>query len=183
MRILQLLALAVVLPAIFAACNSTSPSTTQTDLGGPYTLDEFTKNSAYFAWYQTGYDAYPTAGTETEFNNAVARIAAVMNANESSYSMVMVTKPNCGCQHTQTQMPRVMKTLDQAGFLQENIDIYITDTRLAGIDDIKNTYSIESSEEVPTFIILRDDTEIGRIEQGPNAESTVEDDLANIFES
>lgn len=182
MRILQLLALTVVIPALFAACDST-PATVQTDLGGPYSIDEFTQNSGYYSWYKTGYDAYPPVETQADFDAAVARIAAVLNAGENTYSMIMVTKPNCGCQHTQREMPRVMKTLDMAGFPQENIDIYITDTRLAGIDDIKTTYNLQTSEEVPTFIILRDGTEIGRIEQSAGAESSMEKDLANIFES
>lgn len=181
MRILQVLALALVLPALFTACNSGTPSTVQTDLGGPYSIDEFTANSGYYSWYKTGYDAYPAAESKDSFDTAVAQIAAALNAGEGTYSMIMVTKPNCGCQHTQREMPRVMKTLETAGFSKENVDIYITDTRLAGIDDIKTKYNIQTSEEVPTFIILRDDVEIGRIEQGPSAESTIAKDLAAIF--
>ncbi len=181
MRTLQHLAFVLLATTLFAACSD-SPTTTTTQLGGPLTVDEFTQNTAY-VWYQTGYEAYPTAENQQSFQEAVNRIKAAMNGGENEYSMLMVLKPNCGCQHTQTEMPRVMKTLDMAGFPRQNIEIYLTDTRLAGIDDIKAQHNISSSDDVPTFIIFRNDTEIGRIEQQPAGGSTVENDLASIFES
>lgn len=181
MRTLQHLAFVLLATTLFAACSD-SPTTTTTQLGGPLTVDEFTQNTAY-VWYQTGYEAYPTAENQQSFQDAVNRIKAAMNGGENEYSMLMVLKPNCGCQHTQTEMPRVMKTLDMAGFPRQNIEIYLTDTRLAGIDDIKAQHNISSSDDVPTFIIFRNDTEIGRIEQQPASGSTVENDLASIFES
>lgn len=179
MRTVHLLALALLAAATFAACSD-SPTTTTTQLGGPITIEKFQENAAY-VWYQTGYDAYPEAGQEAAFNTAVNTIKAALSNEANNYEVLMVLKPNCSCQHTQTQMPRVMKTLDQAGFPHEDIELYLTDTRLAGIDDIKTMYGIDDSDQVPTFIVLRNGQELGRIEQGPASGSTIENELAQIF--
>lgn len=180
MRYFHLLFLSVMAAATFAACGG-NPSTVQTDLGGPYTIGEFTENSAYYSWYKTGYDAYPDAANQARFDAAVAQISAELSKGEHTYEVVMVTKPNCGCQHTQREMPRVMKTLVTAGLPESNVDIFITDTRLAGIDSIKTLYNIVSSEQVPAFIIIRDGQDIGRVVQEPTEGKAVEEDLAAIF--
>ena len=147
------------------------------------TVSEFTQNSAYDSWFTPGYDAYPPAEDTAGFRAGVNRINAVINGTESNYSIVMVLKPNCGCQHTQTEFPRLVKTLDAAGFPRENMQVYVTDSRIAGIDEIKAKYNLTSTDQLPAFIVLRNDTEIGRIEQEPSSNSTVESDLAAIFES
>lgn len=159
---------------VLASCTNTPTSTTTVDLGQT-TLDDFLKNTAYRSWYETGYNAYPTAAEQQRFDSAVAIIRSNF---DSTHSVVMAIKPNCGCQNTQLWMPRVMRTLDAAGVPHERIGIFITDTRLAGIDSIKTKYTIV---DAPTFIVLRNDAEKGRIEVAPLVDQSVEEALAGFF--
>ncbi|MGE3801912.1 MAG: hypothetical protein AB7H80_12905, partial [Candidatus Kapaibacterium sp.] len=168
----------VVLPLLMSACTIT-PVDPTVNLGQT-TLDEFFKNTFYMSWYEPGYNAYPSEDVDG-FNSAVTRIAAQLNAGEGNYKMIMVLKPNCGCQHTQREMPRVMKTLDQAGFSRDNIELWLTDSPLSGIDEIKSLYNIDVA---PTFLLLQGDSELGRIEEveDDTPGSTISTELANLFE-
>ncbi|MCE2503528.1 MAG: hypothetical protein J4G05_05685 [Chlorobi bacterium] len=167
----------VVLPLLMSGCTN-SPTEPTVNLGKT-TLGEFLQNPSYSAWYEPGYRAYPTEDSAA-FHHAVNRIADQINAGEGSYKMVMVVKPNCSCQHTQREMPRVMKTLDRARFLHENIEVWITDSPLNGIDEIKDLYRIGVA---PTFLLLKDNTELGRIEvEDTTSGVEISTELANIFE-
>ena len=112
---------AVVLPLLMSACTN-DPTAPTVNLG-KIALEDFFLNPGYMVWYEPGYNAYPTEDV-AGFNDAVNRIKTRIDAGEGSYKMIMVTKPNCGCQHTQREMPRVMKTLDQAGFAREDIEVW-----------------------------------------------------------
>ena len=148
----------LLIPFLIGACseNSVAPTVNL----GKTSLSEFLTNPGYQSWYTPGYEAYPLAEDQTEFQTAVANLSAAIAGEEPNFRVAMVIKPNCGCQHTQREMPRIMKTLDQAGFPQANVDVWITDTRLAGISEIKDAYGIA---EAPTFLILKNDVEIGRV--------------------
>ncbi len=172
----SLFALSLALFALLAAsCTDSPTSTTSIDLGQT-TLDNFLKNSAYRSWYETGYNAYPAASEKARFDSAVAIIQS--NFDPATHTVVMAVKPNCGCQNTQLWMPRVMRTLEAAGVPLDHIGIFITDSRLAGIDSIKAKYTIR---DAPTFIVLKSDIEKGRIEVAPLADQAVEQALASFF--
>ncbi|MCB0711979.1 MAG: hypothetical protein KDD67_06585 [Ignavibacteriae bacterium] len=174
----HLTAALVVLPLVISACTNT-PVDPTVNLGQT-TFDEFFKNTFYMSWYEPGYAVYPSEDVDG-FNSAVAKIASHLNAGgEGNYKMVMVLKPNCGCQHTQREMPRVMKTLDQAGFSRDNIELWLTDSPLNGIDEIKSLYNIDVA---PTFLLLQGDSELGRIEvEDDTPGSTISIELANLFD-
>lgn len=170
-----LFALSLLATALFiASCTDSPTTTTNVDLGRT-TLDDFLKNTAYRSWYETGYNAYPTPAEQPRFDSAVAIIRSNF---DSTHSIVMAIKPNCGCQNTQLWMPRVMRTLDAAGVPHDRVGIFVTDTRLAGIDSIKTKYTIV---DAPTFIVLRNDVEKGRIEVAPPVDQAVEQTLASFF--
>lgn len=153
-----------------------APTTTTTAPLGQITMDEFMGNSSYQVWYQTGYNAYPDAGNTASFDSAVAIIRA--NFDSTQHSVVMAVKPNCGCQTTQLWMPRVMRALDAAGVPHSRINIYLTDNRLAGIDSVKNQYSIVVA---PSFVVVKNGIAKGRINEAPPASRTVEQELADAF--
>ncbi len=149
----------LVLPFVLVACSENTVAPT-VDLGET-TLDEFLENPGYQSWYTPGYEAYPSSIDQAAFQTAVDQISARLAAEEGNYSAILVIKPNCGCQHTQREMPRVMKTLDAAGLPHDRVEVWLTDTRLAGIDEIKDAYGIDIA---PTFLIVKDGVETGRIE-------------------
>ena len=162
---------------MLASCNDTPTSTTPTNYGKT-TVDEFLKNTAYAAWYQTGYESYPMAEGKASFDNFVSTIKS--SFDPAQHMVVMVVKPNCGCQTTQTWMPKVMKTLDAAGVPHENVIIYVTDARLTGVDqDAKTKYNIT---EAPMFIVTKGSTVEGAIMPSLVAnQPPVEVDLASFF--
>lgn len=157
MKRLILLLLAV--PFILGACtdNTVAPTVTL----GETSIDEFLENPGYLSWYTPGYEAYPQSADQAVFDAAVDQISARLSVEEAEYRAILVVKPNCSCQHTQREMPRVMKTLDAAGLPHSQVEVWLTDTRLAGIDEIKDAYGIDIA---PTFLITRDGVEVGRIE-------------------
>jgi hypothetical protein len=168
-------ALLCLLVCFMVGCSDTPASTTTVNLGR-VTLAEFRSNTVYNAWYTTGYDGYPDAAAQPAFDANVAKIRSVLDS--SQHKVVMAIKPSCGCQDTQREMPRVMKTLDAAGFPQSNVEIYVTDARLAGIDDAKATYGIN---DAPTFIVLKNGKELGRIVEAPALGKTIDQELADLF--
>jgi len=182
MNILRTSSIATIAVALLFGLSSCSENTVQPTVTlGKTTLSEFLTNAGYAAWYNVGYDAFPATADDAAFDAAVSRISARLNAGEGDYTMLLVVKPTCGCEHTQSEMPKVMKTLDEAGFNHDNIEVWITDRPLNGIDDIKDVYQITAA---PTFLLVKDDVEMGRIvveEISVGAE--ISTSLADIFES
>jgi hypothetical protein len=170
---LCLLALTVV------ACEDTPTTTPDTQLG-KITVDEFLAEPRYSVWFSSGYDAYPAASPQSQALFA-DKVAAIRSSFDSSrHSILMIVKPTCSCQKTQQTMPQVLKVLDAAGVPHSKIDIWITDSRLAGFDEIKATHQ-PAITDAPTFIVMKDGVEKGRIEDNPETGVTVEEMLAPYF--
>lgn len=174
MNRISAIALVALIAAVVGACSD-APTTSTVTLGKT-TLDEFFANDAWNSWFQTNYSSYPESSEQVAFNQHVADLAA--SIDPAAHRVVMVTKPSCGCVGTKLYMPRVMKALDEAGFPRANYDLYITDARLAGIDEVKAKYNIG---DAPTFIILKNDVEKGRIALEPSPGMRIEQELAQIF--
>jgi hypothetical protein len=173
MRSLSLFAF-LALAIMVNACTDTPTSTVNTTLGET-TIEAIKANTGY-VWYQTGYDAYPDANSQTAFQQQVDLIKA--NLDTANHSVIMVIKPTCSCQKTQIYFPQAMKALDAAGFPHDRIKIYITDARMAGIDDIKTKYNVSAA---PTFIVLKNDVDKGRLVEDPATGKSVEQTLADAF--
>lgn len=175
MRTLATFALCA-LSLLIASCTDSPTATTDTGLGVT-TIDDMQKNAAYRSWYETGYSAYPEASGQAVFTTSVDAIRNAFDPNV--HSVVMAIKPNCGCQTTQLWMPRVMKALDAAGIPHDKLTIYVTDSRLNGIDAaVKSKFEIT---EAPTFIVVKNDAVAGRINTTPPVGKTVEQVLAEAF--
>jgi hypothetical protein len=174
----------MILPVAFAlmltlsACNDSPTATTSTALG-PTTIEEIRANTGYATWYETGYASYPdpdNAAQVAEFNQSVATIRA--NMDSTTHRVVMVIKPTCSCQKTQLYFPRAIKTLDAAGFPRENVEIWVTDAHMNGIDSLKTALGVTVA---PSFIVLKDGVKKGSMEDEPAKFSTVDKDLATFF--
>ncbi|MBL7987904.1 MAG: hypothetical protein JNJ94_07580 [Chlorobi bacterium] len=161
------------LALLASACSDTTSATT--DELGKTTVEEVQANSAY-AWFQVGYDAYPTSAGKAIFDSSVAKIKA--SFDPAKHSITMAVKLNCGCTETQNTFPQIMKTLDAAGIPRSNVSIYATDTRLNGIDSIKAAYNINVA---PVYLVLKGGNVKGRIIKAPTTGKTVDQDLAEFF--
>jgi hypothetical protein len=175
-----LLLLSLCLLALTVAACEDAPTTTADQRLGKMTVEQFRTDPGYSIWFDQGYDAYPgtDAAATARFDDKVAAIRSAFDA--SRHQVIMVVKPTCSCQKTQQTMPQVLKTLDAAGIPHANIDIWITDARMAGIDEIKNTHQ-PTIIDAPTFIVVKDGVEKGRIQDTPESGTTVEEMLAPFF--
>lgn len=177
MRTLLTLALCAA-ALVFVSCDE-SPTSSQTITIGETTIEKMLTQPGYRAWYDPGYSAYPDAASQRVFDSSVAVIRAAFTPGV--HKVVMAIKPNCGCQTTQLWMPRVMKTLDAAGIPHENLEIFVTDTRLTGIDTLERKYSYDI-KAAPVFLVVRGTSvmaTVDPIELAPNR--TIEQDLAAGF--
>lgn len=179
MRTSLFLLSACLLALTVAACED-APTTTADERLGKMTVDQFRADPGYSIWFDQGYDAYPgnEAGAQVRFDEKVAAIRGAFDA--SRHTVIMVVKPSCSCQKTQQTMPQVLKTLDAAGIPHANMEVWITDARMSGIDAIKTTHQ-PAITDAPTFIVTKDGVEKGRIQDTPESGTTVEEILAPFF--
>ncbi|HVZ39291.1 MAG TPA: hypothetical protein VHI13_08450 [Candidatus Kapabacteria bacterium] len=139
------------LALVIAGCNDSPTSTTVTKIGTS-SIEEIQAVPAYKAWFDIGYNGYPLAVDSSAFDAAVSTIKAEFNPDE--HMVVMVVKPNCGCQITQVWMPRVAKTLDAAGIPHANVLVFVTDSRLTGVDTLNTRFNTKITT-APVFMIVR----------------------------
>jgi len=79
------------------------------------------------------------------------------------------------CSDSQREVPRFYKVLNEAGYNDKRVKVIAVDkTKAAIVVDISNL----NIEKVPTFIIYKDDVEIGRIIETPK--KSLEKDLWKI---
>jgi thiol-disulfide isomerase/thioredoxin len=117
-------------------------------------------------WYKKGYDAYQP-------EQEVITKLEMINKDPISIEIVMGT----WCPDSRREVPRFMKILDLWNFNSENVT-------LIGVDNAKvapiGGYEELEIERVPTFIILENKVEIGRIIENPVA--SLEQDMLGILE-
>ncbi len=79
------------------------------------------------------------------------------------------------CSDSRREVPRMLKILDTIGFRQDSLTLIFVDRTKSGLNNETNGLNIE---RVPTFIIYKNEKEIGRIIETP--EETLEKDLLKI---
>lgn len=123
----------------------------------------------YAAWYTTNFSAYKP-------NRSV--VEQLKKKNLSKYSMKIFFGSWCG--DSQRELPKMMKVLEQLSFPDNSV-------ALIGVDNASPVYKQSPQREeagqhiyrVPTFIIYKGETEIGRIVESPV--ETIERDLLKII--
>jgi len=80
------------------------------------------------------------------------------------------------CGDSMRDLPRFLKIADEAGFPPAKIQLYSLDRTKKSPDGLTDRYGIQY---VPTFIVLKDDAEVGRITEFPQV--SVEADLLTIL--
>lgn len=100
--------------------------------------------------------------------------AAAIGKLQENIHYVIVAGTWCG--DSKREMPRMFKIFDSAGISDADITLYGVDRTKRSDDGMTEKYAIR---RVPTFIVLRDGREIGRIVESPAA--SLEEDLAEIL--
>ncbi len=118
----------------------------------------------YGAYFRSQYDIYKPA--ELYISKLENKI------DEYEITVVLGT----WCTDSQREVPRFYKILDEAGYNTKRV-------KVIGVDKDKQAIVVDISnmniQKVPTFIIYRDNSEVGRIIETPK--KTLERDLWNII--
>ncbi|HOW10674.1 MAG: thioredoxin family protein [Bacteroidales bacterium] len=116
-------------------------------------------------WYLKGFESYSPAG------DAIEKLKGI-NQDDLTIKIVLGT----WCPDSRREVPRFMKVLEQWGFPSGKVTFI-------GVDISKNApvggYEELGIERVPTFIIMKNKIETGRIIENPV--TSLEQDMLNIL--
>ena len=112
-------------------------------------------------------ERYDTVQVEQQF------VQMIRNVADSVSTIVFL---GTWCPDSRREVPRFLKTADDAGIPQERIKLYALDRSKESDDGLSKQYHIE---RIPTFIFLKRGEEIGRITEVP--ETTIEQDMLMIL--
>jgi thiol-disulfide isomerase/thioredoxin len=116
-------------------------------------------------WYIKGYDEYQTD------QEAITDLQTI-KSNDLSITVVLGT----WCPDSRREVPRFIRVLDLWQFPPGKVTfIGVDNTKLAPVGDFDRL----EIERVPTFIILKNNVEAGRIIENP--ETSLEQDIINIL--
>ena len=82
------------------------------------------------------------------------------------------------CHDSKREVPRMLKILDSAGMKSEQISLIGVDINKTEPNGREQLYNLKNT---PTFILLRNGTEVGRIVERPQI--SLESDLINLTKS
>lgn len=115
------------------------------------------------AWFTPNYDAYETD------KQAIEKLKPLLK--EVSIKAFMGT----WCEDSQDQTPVFYKILDETDFNYDNLELITVNRSKSTPDNLQEGFNIE---RVPTFIVYKNDKEIGRFVEFPR--ESVEADLLKI---
>jgi thiol-disulfide isomerase/thioredoxin len=118
----------------------------------------------YFDWFRLGYDPY------------TPNVSAVELIRQKSAGINILVFGGTWCEDTRNLLPLFVKVTDLAGISRNRITLYFTDRDKHTPEGLENQYGVN---RVPTFIILKNGVELGRITE--TVSQSVEADLADIL--
>jgi thiol-disulfide isomerase/thioredoxin len=121
-------------------------------------------NDPAFAWFKKGYDAYkPTA-------------AALKVIKPQAAAIRIEVFGGTWCDDTHELLPKFYKVVDEAKIADSQITLHLVNRDKKTKDGTSDKYKIVN---VPTYIIIKDGEEIGRIVE--SVKTSIEADLAAIL--
>jgi thiol-disulfide isomerase/thioredoxin len=95
-----------------------------------------------------------------KYGEADASAVAAFQKNGSKISLLVF----CGtwCHDSQNLLPKFYKLIDKAGFPESKIVLVAVDTRKVAVQQLHEKFHLKT---VPTFIVLVNGKEIGRVEE------------------
>ncbi|GAL84379.1 thioredoxin-like protein [Sporocytophaga myxococcoides] len=151
----------IILIAVIAINNCIAQSSGEKDLTGKTDIKEVNSN---FPWFSEGYNLYQPDTT----------IIKPLSDKGSKLSFIVFGGTWCG--DTQRELPKFYKITDEANIKKEKITLYLLNHDKKSPEKLEKKYKIHS---IPTFIILINGKEAGRIVESP--QNTLEKDLLEIL--
>ena len=111
--------------------------------------------------------AHDTIRIQTEF------VEMIRQANSGVRVLVFL---GTWCGDSKREVPRFLGIADAAGISMDRITLYALDRKKASPEGMEGRYGIE---RVPTFVFLKEESEIGRIVETPR--TTLEGDILSIL--
>lgn len=116
-------------------------------------------------WFKRNYNEY----------KADAAALDVLKKNRSGLRFVVFA--GTWCSDTRQWLPAFYRACDDAGIPRRGIELFFADRNKVTPEGFENQYHIE---RLPTFILFKGETELGRITETP-ASGTIEKDLLAIL--
>ncbi len=110
---------------------------------------------------------YDTVRIQTEFVEMIRR------ADSGVHVLVFL---GTWCGDSKREVPRFLRIVDAAGIAMDRVTLYALDRKKASPEGMEARYQVEL---VPTFIFLKNESEIGRIVETPR--TTLEGDILAIL--
>jgi len=126
--------------------------------------EQYLLNDSSYTWFKKGMEAYMPD------NDAVA----YLQRENKAFSIIVYG--GTWCSDTQDLLPKFFRVVHDADIDSSAIKIYGLDADKLGIDKVKPQNEIEF---VPTFIIMKDGKELGRIVE--TARRSIEKDMMYIL--
>ena len=161
--------------AVLASCSNSQKTAankeirTDTDgmmLVGRQSQDQLQKPS-YAQWYNPEYDRY---------NIDTKTVEELKKNNLRNYDIIAFMGTWCSDSHR--EVPRFMKIMEAADYPQNKIDLIGVNRNMKSPDGEEIPYQIKN---VPTFIVMKNGKEIGRIVEYPES-GYMERDLLKIIQ-
>ncbi len=109
---------------------------------------EVLENDPAFSWFTEGQKNY----------QADAATAEAFKKNADKVELIVFG--GTWCEDTQQLLPRLYKTVSVAGFPAEKITLFAVDRQKKTISHVAEAFGITN---VPTFIVMKDGKEVGRV--------------------
>lgn len=156
-------------PVVQQVASDTSPQDVDFSDQSTWILGYFNLNRLiqlpYSTWYSSGYDDY-------KYNSDAIDKLKEIEKSDITIKIVLGT----WCPDSRREVPRFMRVLNAWNFTQDKV-------QLIGVDNVKNSFIANfdsfNIQRVPTFIIYKNNIEIGRIIETPK--TSLEQDMVNIL--
>jgi len=122
------------------------------------------ESDSSFDWYERNYASYTPDS------------ASIVYLSSAAKDIHFVVVGGTWCGDTKRELPRFLKIVSMAHIPDANIEMYGVDRSKESRDGLTEKYQIKS---VPTFIVLSEGKEIGRIVE--HSEEGIEFDLAYLL--
>ena len=118
-------------------------------LKGIISKSDLANNPDYNKWYTESQKIYPVPNED-----------AVKGMRKNKDNINIVIFGGTWCEDTQNLLPKFYQLIDKSGYPETKIILIAVDRQKTTVNNLHITYNITN---VPTFIVLKDGKEVGRV--------------------